>query len=100
MFSLYRTRDSAGDSGGRSDLLIPIYDSTNKVIDVKVEHNAKPAVGGVMRVGSNYTRSYSASDWWQTTLITEILEDKIESNGVRIVRFKTTNSEYIWKGKV
>ena len=55
-----------------------------------------------MIVGSPYARSYSAQDWWQTTIITEILEERTEEGGIEYVRFrtgnfKTGNSEYEWR---
>jgi hypothetical protein len=50
-----------------------------------------------MIVGSPYARTYSRQDWWQTTPITEILEERIEEDGTEYVRFKTGNSEYEWK---
>jgi hypothetical protein len=59
--------------------------------DIKHEHNARPRVGVAMRVGSHYARTYDAQDWWQTTLITEILEESDE-----VVRFRTGNSVYEW----
>lgn len=85
-YYLKRTRDGAGDSGGMSLLIVPNEDG-----DYKYENNARPRVGGALRVGSIYARTYSNQDWWQTTVITEILEDSENT-----VRFKTGNSEYIW----
>jgi len=59
------------------------------------EHNARPRLGVVMRVGSPYARSYCNTDWWQTTRIVEIIEDTPEQ-----VRFKTkSGSIYVWKEK-
>jgi hypothetical protein len=87
MYSLRRTRDGAGDSGTMSLL---IRYNENKELEHK--HNSRPEVGWAMQVGSIYARSYSAQDFWQTTYITEILEDTEE-----YVRFKTGNSEYEWK---
>jgi hypothetical protein len=63
---------------------------------VAIEHNAKPRVGVVMRVGSPYGRSYSAQDWWQTTEVTEILEEWMEDD-IECIKFRTKNSIYIWK---
>lgn len=94
-YCLRRTRDGAGDSGLMSDLCIPTFDmDTGKVSSWETKHNSRPAVGGLMRVGSHYARSYSAQDYWQTTLITEILEERED-----YVRFKTGNSEYEWSVK-
>ena len=92
-YSLYRTSDNSGDSGQMSDA----YHWPNGTDGYpEVIHNSKPFVGAVMRVGSLYARSYSHQDWWQTTKITEILEEWVDA-GAQCVRFKTGNSEYIWK---
>ena len=98
-YSLRRTRDGSGDSGGMSLAQIPTFDQeTGKMLDVEQIHNARPQLGASMRVGSIYGRTYAAQDWWQTTLITEILEERTEEDGTEYVRFKTSNSEYEWKG--
>jgi hypothetical protein len=89
MYSLRRESDGAGDSGGMS--IAFTYD------DLETEENARPRVGVAMRVGSHFARSYNAQDWWQTTLITEILEEKTEEEGVDYVRFRTGNSVYEWR---
>ena len=94
---MFRTRDQMGDSGTMSMALVPTYDENGKVVDVQYVDNARPQVGYVMRVGSGYARSYSAQDWWQTTVITEILEDTINEDGSEYVRFKTGNSIYEWR---
>lgn len=60
--------------------------------EVKHEHNARPRVGVAMRVGSIVGRTFGHQDWWQTTYITEIIEDDGDT-----VRFRTGNSEYVWK---
>lgn len=91
-YSLRRTRDGAGDSGPMSTALF--YDEGGN--NVVTEDNAMPRVGVAMRVGSLYARSYSAQDWWQTTPITEILEERETEDG-EYVRFRTGNSEYEWK---
>lgn len=96
-YSLRRTRDGAGDSGLMSQLHIPTIDmETNKVASWESKENARPEIGGLMRVGSHYARSYARQDWWQTTLITAILEERVEEDGTEYVRFKTGNSEYEW----
>ena len=96
-YSLRRTRDGAGDSGPMSLAQIPTFDQdTGKMMDVEQIHNASPQLGASMRVGSITGRSYSPQDWWQTTLITEILEERTEEDGTEYVRFKTGNSEYEW----
>lgn len=86
-YSLRRTRDGSGDSGPLSCLL-----RYNDQKEVEYKHNARPEVGWVMQVGSPYARSYQAQDYWQTTYITEILEDSED-----FVRFRTGNSEYEWE---
>lgn len=97
-YSLRRTRDGAGDSGGMSLAQIPTYDQdTGEMVDVEQIDNARPQLGASMRVGSIYARTFEAQDWWQTTLITEILEERTEEDGTEYVRFKTGNSEYEWK---
>ena len=95
-YSLRRTRDGAGDSGQMSDVITPIWDENHKLIDKIIEHNARPKVGAAMMVGSGYARSYSAQDWWMTTPITDILEERRDEDGTEYVRFKTGNSEYEW----
>jgi hypothetical protein len=97
-YSLRRTRDGAGDSGGMSLAQIPTYDQdTGKMVDIEYIHEARPQIGASMRVGSIAARSFTSQDWWQTTLITEILEERTEEDGTEYVRFKTGNSEYEWK---
>jgi hypothetical protein len=91
-YSLRRTRDGAGDSGNMSEALF--YDEGGN--NIVTEDNAEPRVGVVMRVGSIMARSYSSQDWWQTTPITEILEERETDQG-KYVRFKTGNSEYEWR---
>lgn len=91
-YSLFRTRDGAGDSGQMS--LAIINAGAGRLV---YEENGRPAVGAIMRVGSHFARSYSAQDYWQTTPITEILEERTEDDGAEYVRFKTGNSEYEWK---
>lgn len=86
-YAMYRERDGAGDSGGMSTALWQSEDG-----QIRVEHNARPRVGVAMRVGSIYARTMQAQDWWQTTLITEILESR-----ENFVRFRTTNSVYTWE---
>lgn len=86
-YSLRRERDGAGDSGGMS---IAFWETEDGSVDV--EHDARPRLGVAMRVGSLYARTMQAQDWWQTTYITEILEERED-----YVRFKTTNSIYEWR---
>ena len=97
---MHRTRDGMGDSGSMSMALVPTYDENSKVVDVEYINDARPKIGYVMRVGSGIARSYSAQDWWQTTVITEIIEDTVDENSGEYVRFKTGNSIYEWRKDV
>jgi hypothetical protein len=46
-------------------------------------------------VGSVTARSYSAQDYWLTTKVTEIVEEKKDAEGYyELIRFKTENSVY------
>jgi len=95
-YSLRRVSDGAGDSGPMS---VAIGYAENGTIFY--EDHGRPRVGVAMRVGSWLARTYDPQDWWQTTFITEIIENNIVTEGTAIVgreiRFKTKNSEYIWK---
>jgi len=92
MYSLKRLRDNAGDSGGMS-LGMWLDESKPEGDQVVYEENARPRVGIALRVGSLYARTYHAQDWWQTTIIKEIIEDR-----PNYVKFATENgSTYEWK---
>lgn len=72
---------------------VPVYNEDGKCVRVDDEHAARPRVGVAMRVGTMFARSYQAQDWWQTTVIKEIVKDTPEE-----VVFKTlSGSEYTWK---
>lgn len=86
MYSLRRESDGAGDAGGMS---VALWFDENDELQTK--QNARPRVGVAMRVGSVFARTYQEQDWWQTSLITEIVEDRED-----YVRFRTTNSIYVW----
>ena len=85
MYSLRRERDAVGDGGTMSTALWVEND------EVKYEYHARPRVGVAMRVGSLTARTYQYQDYCQTTVITEILEDRED-----YVRFRTGNSIYVW----
>jgi len=91
MAVLRRISDGQGDEGSRVEAIKWNDDGTfNKVVD------NKPVVGCSLLVGSVTARSYSEKDYWLTTEVTEILEEK-EHNGGLYMKFKTGNSEYeIW----
>ena len=84
MPTLKRTKDGAGDSGARVEAIAWNDDGTFKeVVD------NKPVVGCSLLVGAVTARSYSSQDYWLTTIVTEILEER-----EGYIRFKTGNSEY------
>lgn len=86
MAMLRRVSDKVGDAGARSEAILWNGDGTfNRVV------STRPTVGCSMLVGSITARSYSSQDYWLTTVVTEILEDRGD-----YVRFKTANSEYEW----
>ena len=92
-YSLRRTRDGAGDSGQMSEALMTedgqfVFGENGYPKDI----GPRPQVGCCMKVGSHYARTYHHQDWWLTTPITEILEER-----ENYVRFKTGNSEYVWE---
>lgn len=81
-----------GDAGPMSMALIPVYED-GKCIRIDEEMDARPRVGVAMRVGAMMARSYQSQDWWQTTVIKEIVSDTPEE-----VVFRTqSGSEYTWK---
>jgi len=87
-YSLLRTNpdDPKGDSGNMS---MALWREDHMP---KHEENARPRVGVAMRVGSYIARPFMDEDWWQTSLITDILEDTPDR-----VLFKTiSGSEYEW----
>lgn len=90
MYTLFREDGVVGDSGGSSVLL---WEENG---ELKTEHDAEPRVGTCIRVGSNYARTMQYQDWWQTSYIQEILERE-ETEGSLMVKFRTSNSIYIWK---
>lgn len=84
MATLKRVGDEAGDSGSRVEVIQWKDDGTiDKVV------GTYPVVGCSVLVGSVTARSFSNQDYWLTTPVTEILEEK-----EKYVRFKTQNSEY------
>lgn len=87
MPQLVRISDNVGDSGARSEALG--FDNNNKVV---VKGN-RPMLDCLMLVGSITARSYHNQDWWCTTPVTEIIEERED-----YVKFKTrSGSIYEWK---
>jgi hypothetical protein len=89
-YSLVREDGSAGDSGPMCQIL----DSESYQ---PIPGETYPRVGCGVRVGSYYARSYTMQDWWQTSPVTEILEEYTDKNGLRSMKFKTKNSVYFWE---
>lgn len=72
----------------------------NDAGDDECKHDSSPIVDYVIRVGSAYGRTFSAQDWWQTSLVTEILSDQYDPiSDSRTVIFNTLNSKYEWKSQ-
>lgn len=92
-YSMYDLK-GRGDSGGMSTALVPIYDpKTKEFLSIEYENDTRPRVGVAMRVGSIYARTMQHQDWWQTTLVAEIITDDPDQ-----VVFKTiSGSTYTWK---
>lgn len=86
MAQLRRISDGKGDVGARSEAIAWNPDGRFKKIVGR-----RPVVGCSMLVGSVIARTYDSQDYWMTTVITEILEERED-----YVRFKTENSEYEW----
>lgn len=84
MANLKRLSDGAGDSGSMVEAIRWNEDGSFK----EVAGN-RPIVGCSLRVGSATARSYSSQDYWLTTKVTEIIEERED-----YIRFKTGNSEY------
>ena len=89
MAKLRRTRDGEGFAG--SIVFAIRLDPTNpKKLETK--ETKKPIIGWALRVGSVTAGTYSTRDWWMTTPVTEILEEK--TNNQYYCKFKTGNSTY------
>jgi len=92
MAQIRRIKDGKGDEGSRVEAIVWNKDGTFKAII-----DNKPVVGCSLLVGSVTARSYSDKDYWLTTEVTEILEEK-ETSGKLYVKFKTGNSIYeFWR---
>jgi len=93
MARLIRVRDGEMEEGAMSQAIAWNEDGTLK--EIVGNH---PVVGCSMRVGSITAGTYSKRDWWLTTEVTEILEEKMEGDLI-YVKFKTKNSVYeFWGG--
>lgn len=82
-YLMWRIGDKAGDTGSMSQSVNP---------ETGTVEGDRPTIGNFMRVGSFYARTFHSQDYWQTTPVTEIKEER-----ENFIRFKTKNSEYIWE---
>ncbi len=84
---LYKqTQPHVGDSGAMS-LQVYVENGERKY------EPGRPVVGRAIRVGSLNGRSYSNQDWWQTSLVEEILEESED----RTVFRTYSGSVYVWE---
>jgi len=83
-YSLYR-EDCCGDSGSVSEIL-------DRESYTPIKGEDRPRVGCGVRVGSLNARTYQAQDWWQTSPVLEILEER-----ENYIKFRTRSSVYEWK---
>ena len=86
---LRRISDGAGDQGARVEAISWNEDGTFKAVE-----GSRPIIGCSMLVGSVSARSYSSQDYWLTTPVTEIMEEKFDGEKLEYVKFKTGNSVY------
>jgi hypothetical protein len=83
-------REEFKEQGSRVEAISWNEDRTYKEVVDSI-----PVVGCSLLVGSVTARSYSAQDYWLTTVVTEILEDRRSEDGmIELIRFKTENSVY------
>ena len=87
-------REEFKEQGARVEAIAWNEDRTYKEVVDSI-----PVVGCSLLVGSVTARSYSAQDYWLTTVVTEILEERRDEDGMmEFVRFKTENSVYELRG--
>lgn len=87
-------REEFKEQGARVEAISWNEDRTYKEVVDSI-----PVVGCSLLVGSVTARSYSAQDYWLTTVVTEILEDRRSEDGmIELIRFKTENSVYELRG--
>ena len=90
MARLRRVSDGEGFSGSLVESIAWNEDGTLKEIT-----GSKVTVGESLKVGSVTAGTYSTRDWWMTTEVTEILEERKNEEGkYEYVKFKTENSIY------
>jgi len=90
MAKLRRMSDGEGYSGSLIESIAWNEDGTFKEVT-----GSKVTVGESMRVGTMTAGTYSNRDWWMTTPVTEILEERKNDEGkYEYVKFRTENSIY------
>ena len=90
MAQLRRVSDGEGYHGSLVESIAWNEDGTFKEVT-----GSKPTVGESMKVGTMTAGTYSTRDWWMTTEVTEILEERKNEEGkYEYVKFKTENSIY------
>jgi hypothetical protein len=91
MARLKRVSDGEGYSGSRIESISWNDDGSFKAIT-----GGKPTVGESLRVGSVTASTYSDRDWWMTTPVKKILEEKYNDDTKKLtyVKFETENSTY------
>ena len=87
MAYLYTLDKTKGDSGSRSEAILWNEDGSFKDVISR-----RPVVGCSMLVGSTGARSFHYQDYWLTTPVHEILEERED-----YVKFRTENTIYEWK---
>ncbi len=84
-YTLRRVADGAGDIGAVSKLLKRGPDGST------LSKHGRPELGFCVLVGAQNARTYQVQDYWITTPVVEIIEDR-----GNYVRFRTDNSVYEW----
>lgn len=78
-------------AGNHGSMLCPVAWSSDNEMTIETDKNGVIEVGKSVRCGSIVSRRFGDEDWWQTSLVTEILEVN-EAN--TYCKFKTMNSVY------
>jgi hypothetical protein len=91
MARLRRVGDGEGYHGSLIESIAWNEDGTFKEVT-----GAKPTIGESLRVGSVTASTFSDRDWWMTTKVTEILEERYNDDTKKLtyVKFETENSTY------
>ena len=89
-YSLVRDDGVVGDSG-------PMCQILDAESYKPIPGETYPRVGCGVRVGSLYGRTFSSQDWWQTSPVLEIIDESVDDDGHRSVKFRTRSSIYNWK---